>query len=104
MTQLPPPMTNADMYLSAIHAELVHLNATLFSLLNSPEDKVGGPTGLPADFPGRSELESAGITSLGEVPRTAKSLKAIKGIGVATATAIQKYLSGSGSSEGLNGL
>lgn len=89
--QLPHPMTNGDQFLAAIHAELVTLNTLLSSLLatEEPAGDVEAPS-LPAGFPGKAELEAAGITSIDEIPRTAKRLKEIPGVGPATSTAILK--------------
>lgn len=90
-SQLPHPMTNGDQFLAAIHAELVTLNTLLSSLLptEEPAGDVEAPS-LPAGFPGKAELEAAGITSIDDIPRTAKRLKAIPGIGPATSTEILK--------------
>lgn len=112
---LPRPATAVELYLAAIHNELQAIRdilgapqaqvgfdepaETLLRELagkeaaNSSVDEYGASSpALPAGFPGRAELEAAGISTLADVPRTAHSLKAIKGIGPATATAILQEL------------
>jgi hypothetical protein len=46
------------------------------------------PRSLPADFPGRDALVTAGITTLDLVPRTLPALVAIRGVGRVTAERI----------------
>ena len=48
--------------------------------------------GLPNDFPAREALEAAGITAIEDVPRSAKQLRQIDGIGWDEATAIASAL------------
>lgn len=102
MEQLPRPVTTADKYLAAIHYELFTLRQALVS--DEPEaqeqplspsllQEPAGPEPIPAGFPGKKELEAAGFEALDEVPRTAKSLKKIPGIGDVTATQILRELS-----------
>jgi len=50
--------------------------------------------GLPADFPARSALVAAGVTSLEAVPRASQALESIPGIGKASARRILDRLRG----------
>lgn len=47
---------------------------------------------LPDNFPAKEQLEAAGITSLDDVPRSAKQLREIEGIGWPEATAVLSAL------------
>ena len=88
------PTTYQDYALGAIIDELRQQNALLSSLFatEEPAGDVEAPS-LPAGFPGKAELEAAGITSIDDIPRTARRLKAIPGVGPATSTAILKAIS-----------
>lgn len=92
MSQLPPPVTSTEEYLSRILDELVVLNDKLDAAAGGAQTPSIQAPPLPASFPGREQLEQSGIVTLMDVPRTAKQLKAIPGIGTATATQILKEL------------
>ena len=103
--ELPRPVTLADIYLHDIAVSmraLVDMAAAQLALSagraavavsSSPSSsgEAGGTgTPLPPSFPGEGPLREAGITTLEAVPRTARRLKEIPGIGPATATDILK--------------
>ena len=100
--KLPEPVATPEFFLHDIAVslrELVDVQKALAGLMagqvayeaSSPSRKSGSGQ-LPPDFPGRPELEAAGITAAADVPRTAARLKEIHGIGPATATEILKAL------------
>lgn len=102
--ELPRPVTRADIYLHDMALSLRALvDVTTAQLAvsagrvavasSSPSGEVrgtGNGTPLPPDFPGLAALRAAGINTVEAVPRTASRLKAIPGIGPATATDILK--------------
>lgn len=102
--ELPRPVTRADIYLHDMALSLRALvDVTTAQLAvsagrvavgsSSPSGEAGGTgngTPLPPDFPGLTPLREAGIDTVEAVPRTARRLKEIPGIGPATATDILK--------------
>lgn len=104
---LQRPVTNQDFYLLAILDEIRQTNVLLTTLLTPPPeaaaDLVAEPdeaaaaqvvllkeperpqTPIPDSFPGKAELEAAGITVLEDVPADGDALVAISGIGPVTA-------------------
>lgn len=102
--ELPGPVSLADIYLHDMALSLRALvDVTTAQLAvsagrvavgsSSPSGEAGGRgtgTPLPPDFPGLTALREAGINTVEAVPRTASRLKAVPGIGPATATDILK--------------
>lgn len=103
-SELPRPVTLADVYLHDIALSLrvlVDMQAAQLAISSgkvavsslSSSGGVGGQgTPLPAGFPGSDLLHEAGIETLEDVPRSARRLKEIPGVGPATATEILKAL------------
>lgn len=93
------PISTSEFYLEDIAASLREISLLLQAAVAlqmgqavvPPSTSEGKPS-LPEGFPGRAELEAAGISALADVPRTAKRLKEIHGIGPATATEILKAI------------
>jgi hypothetical protein len=100
--ELPGPVSLADIYLHDMALSLRALvDVTTAQLAvsagrvavgsSSPSGEAGGTgTPLPPGFPGEGPLREAGIDTVEAVPRTARRLKEIPGIGPATATDILK--------------
>ena len=118
------PVTNQDFYLLAILDEIRQTNFLLASLLTPAEaaadsDELAEPdesaaagpstssgqvvvlkeperpaTPIPDGFPGKAELEAAGITVLETVPADGDALVALPGIGKVTAGRILVALKG----------
>jgi DNA uptake protein ComE-like DNA-binding protein len=107
--ELPRPVTRADIYLHDMALSLralVDVTAAQLAVsagrvvVSSGQDGPPSPSGevrgtgtgtpLPPDFPGLTALREAGINTVEAVPRTASRLKAVPGIGPATATDILK--------------
>ena len=91
MTDLPRPVSVADLYLAAVLAELKAIKLQL----GQPEPVDGDEIELkevkpaiPYDFPGFGAFVEAGIFYLEDVPTKGDELVAIPGIGTATANKI----------------
>ena len=93
MTELPRPVTVADIYLAAVLDELRAIKSELIQ--PEPEPVDGDEIELKEDksrifrnFPGHDALAEAGIVYMEDVPETGDELVAIPGIGTATANKI----------------
>ena len=91
MTDLPRPVSVADLYLAAVLDELKAIKLQLIQ-----PDPVDGDEielkevkpAIPLDFPGYDAFVEAGIFYLDDVPIKGDELTAIPGIGNATANKI----------------
>ena len=100
MTELPRPVTVADIYLEAVLDELKAIKLQLVQPEPEPEPELvdGDEIELKElaqdkprifkNFPGHDALAEAGIIYMEDVPETGADLVAIPGIGNATANKI----------------
>jgi hypothetical protein len=93
MTDLPRPVSVADLYLAAV---LDELKAIKLQLIRPEPEAVDGEEielkevgeAIPLDFPGYAAFVEAGIFYMDDVPNKGDALVAIPGIGKATANKI----------------